>query len=298
MMAPTNSLSLSIGTATTVRAPAIVESTGPVKPGGTSKKPGSLRTSAIWTVCFVRARRPSAVLGDGRCGPVGSFSAIAGVTPCVETLRNASPSHRNSAPNFASQIRVAFPSIVWNTPSNSLGELLMTPRTSEVAVCCSSELRQLARARLHLVEQPHVLNRDHRLVGKGFSQFNLLVRERFHNAATAKHQWKHPREAVAHRAWCVCFLASICEPPLRRRRPLRLRAERICSPARPDQRLIWQGELDDPSVPRARARSHTSQQRGKGHPFPAKSRPVRNGTAVPRIRRVYRALSANRTSSG
>ena len=28
-------------------------------------------------------------------------------------------------------------------------------------------LRELARARLHLVEQPHVLDRDHRLVGEG-----------------------------------------------------------------------------------------------------------------------------------
>ena len=29
-------------------------------------------------------------------------------------------------------------SIAWNTGSSSPGELLMTPRTSEVAVCCSS----------------------------------------------------------------------------------------------------------------------------------------------------------------
>ena len=41
-------------------------------------------------------------------------------------------------------------------------------------------LGQLARARLHLVEQPHVLDRDHRLVGEGRDQFDLLVGERPH----------------------------------------------------------------------------------------------------------------------
>src|SRR5262245_25795687 len=39
-------------------------------------------------------------------------------------------------------------------------------------------LGELARARLHLVEQPHVLDRDHRLVGEGGYQLDLLVGER------------------------------------------------------------------------------------------------------------------------
>ena len=56
----------------------------------------------------------------------------------------------------------------------------MTCSTSEVAVCCSSASDKLARARLHLVEQPHVLDRDHRLVGEGRDQFDLLVGERPH----------------------------------------------------------------------------------------------------------------------
>jgi hypothetical protein len=34
-------------------------------------------------------------------------------------------------------MRTAFASIAWKTGSSSPGELLMTPRTSEVAVCCS-----------------------------------------------------------------------------------------------------------------------------------------------------------------
>src|SRR5262249_18770964 len=38
-------------------------------------------------------------------------------------------------------------------------------------------LGELARARLHLVEQPHVLDRDHRLVGEGGQQVDLLIGE-------------------------------------------------------------------------------------------------------------------------
>ena len=45
----------------------------------------------------------------------------------------------NSTPNSASQMRVAFSSIAWNTGSSSPGELEMTSSTSEVAVCCSSD---------------------------------------------------------------------------------------------------------------------------------------------------------------
>ena len=42
-------------------------------------------------------------------------------------------------PNFASQMRVAFSSIAWNTGSSSPGDELMTRNTSAVAVCCSSD---------------------------------------------------------------------------------------------------------------------------------------------------------------
>ena len=43
--------------------------------------------------------------------------------------------------------------------------------------------RQLARARLHLVEQAHVLDRDHRLVGEGLDQLDLLIGERVDNGS-------------------------------------------------------------------------------------------------------------------
>ena len=38
-------------------------------------------------------------------------------------------------------------------------------------------LGQFARAGLHLVEQPHVLDRDHRLVCEGRDKLDLLVGE-------------------------------------------------------------------------------------------------------------------------
>ena len=65
-------------------------------------------------------------------------SAYAGDAPCSATMRNASPSQRNKLANFASQMRVAFASMAWNTGSSSPGELLITRSTSAVAACCSS----------------------------------------------------------------------------------------------------------------------------------------------------------------
>ncbi len=45
------------------------------------------------------------------------------------------------------------------------------------------ERLELVGARLHLVEQPHVLDRDHRLVGKGLDQLDLLGGKRPHLGA-------------------------------------------------------------------------------------------------------------------
>ena len=50
----------------------------------------------------------------------------------------------------------------------------MTLSTSEVAVCCSSASVS-SRVRAHLIEQPHVLDRDHRLIGKGGDKLDLLL---------------------------------------------------------------------------------------------------------------------------
>ena len=79
--------------------------------------------------------------------------------------------------SFASHSRAALSATASKTGWKSVGELAMTPRISLVAVCCSNASREL-------LEQPHVLDRDHRLVGKGFKQTDLLVRERTKLQAT------------------------------------------------------------------------------------------------------------------
>ena len=53
----------------------------------------------------------------------------------------------------------------------------MTPRISLVAVCCSNRF-------LEFLEQPHVLDGDHRLVGEGFEQLDLRRSEGAHLDAT------------------------------------------------------------------------------------------------------------------
>ena len=52
----------------------------------------------------------------------------------------------------------------------------MTLSTSAVAVCCCSASLELRGARLHLLEQPHVLDGDDRLVGEGLDQLDLTLR--------------------------------------------------------------------------------------------------------------------------
>ena len=54
-----------------------------------------------------------------------------------------------------------------NTGLASVGERLMTVSISLVAVWYSSNSWRSSRARLHLVEQPRVLDGDHRLGGEG-----------------------------------------------------------------------------------------------------------------------------------
>ena len=56
---------------------------------------------------------------------------------------------------------------VCSTVCRSKVERLMTLRTSAVAVCCCSDFAQLVACAPHLLEQPHVLDRDHGLVGEG-----------------------------------------------------------------------------------------------------------------------------------
>ena len=74
-------------------------------------------------------------------------------------------------PNLASQMRVALARMVSKTGARSPDDRLMTPSTSEVAVCCCSDFAQL-------VEQPGILDGDDGLIGEVRDQFDLLVGER------------------------------------------------------------------------------------------------------------------------
>ena len=82
-----------------------------------------------------------------------------------------------SPPLSASQSCAADSTSVSSTGCRSNVERLMTLSTSAVAVCCCKRFAQIARARLHLVEQAHVLDGDHRLVGEGLDELDLLVGE-------------------------------------------------------------------------------------------------------------------------
>ena len=61
-------------------------------------------------------------------------------------------------------------------------------RSGTRAIC------ELVRARLHLLEQPRVLDGDHGLVGEGLDQFDLLVGEWPHRARVRRreHADEHP----------------------------------------------------------------------------------------------------------
>ena len=78
---------------------------------------------------------------------------------------HSSPSQRFMVPHFASQMRTAFSSTRAKTGSRSLGELLMTCKTSDVAVCCSNARRGQPCVP-QFVEQPRILDGDDRLGGE------------------------------------------------------------------------------------------------------------------------------------
>ena len=83
-------------------------------------------------------------------------------------------------------MRVAFSSMAWNTGSSSPGELLMTFKHVGGRGLLLQRFRQVARLRLHLVEQTDVADGDHGLIGEGLKQGNLLFAERM-NFGAAKY---------------------------------------------------------------------------------------------------------------
>ena len=87
----------------------------------------------------------------------------------------------------------------------------MTLRTSAVAVCCCKEFAQL-------VQKPRVLDRDHRLLGKGGQQIDLLFGEGL-NARPANHDDAEDHTLPEHRhrhdrAMHLFFSAVFLGPPV------------------------------------------------------------------------------------
>ena len=76
----------------------------------------------------------------------------------------------------------------------------MTSRTSEVAVCCSSNSVRSRVRRLHLLEQLDIADGDHGLIGEGLQQGNLFIAERvnFRSAKRRSPRCSRPLAAGAH----------------------------------------------------------------------------------------------------
>ena len=100
--------------------------------------------------------------GAGRNDRIAPRSSTnAGGTVCMRrgakrvVLRSS-----NSMPNLASQMRVAFSSMAWNTGSSSPGDAEMTLSTSRGRGLLLQRLGEIVGALAQFVEQPRVLDGD------------------------------------------------------------------------------------------------------------------------------------------
>ena len=118
------------------------------------------------------SRRGAAAPATARCIAL----AAPGSPPTAATSRTSSPSHRHTPAPHAPKSRMALSAIASKTGCTSVCAWLIARRISAVAVCRSSGLGEVLVARLELVEQAHVLDGDHRLVGEGLEQLDLLRR--------------------------------------------------------------------------------------------------------------------------
>ena len=129
------------------------------------------------------ARRDERIVGVGSnqgCALL-QFEQAPAARRAARQRRNRSPSHKhNMVPNLASQMRVAFSSMAWNTGSSSPGELEMTLQHLRGRGLLLQRLAQIVGALAQLVEQPRVLDGDDGLGGEVLYQLDLLVGERPH----------------------------------------------------------------------------------------------------------------------
>jgi hypothetical protein len=93
-------------------------------------------------------------------------------------MTTVSSSRSAIAASRAPQNRRAAVATATSTGCTSVGDCEIARRMSAVAVCCSSVSARSRFARLQLLEEAHVLEGNHRLVGKAGDQLNLLLRER------------------------------------------------------------------------------------------------------------------------
>jgi hypothetical protein len=90
--------------------------------------------------CLVLAMRATMVSGPGRLYPCCCRNSVyAGTASWTAIILQVLPSYRFINPNLAAQMRTALSNIDWKTGSRRPGELEMTLRTSDVAVCYSSD---------------------------------------------------------------------------------------------------------------------------------------------------------------
>jgi len=106
---------------------------------------------------------------------------------------------------------------------------------------------ELAALVLDFVEQPHVLDRDHRLVGEGFDQFDLLVSKRPHDSAVqVKHADRDRLAQERHTEQCAKsgFLLNFDQGVFRVGYNIddlnRLALKQNSASYRPPTRLHWQ----------------------------------------------------------
>ena len=88
------------------------------------------------------------------------------------------PSWSRSTTSSIPQTRATLSTMASSTGCTSVGDRLMIPSTSAVAVWCSRASRNSALRSLSLLEQANVLDGDDRLVGEGFKQRDVFFCKR------------------------------------------------------------------------------------------------------------------------
>ena len=205
---PISSSSLSIGT----RRRCDCRLDEPTLPGSRSHR--SVGIVGNVNAPFVAHNATEQAIGLGVAGPRRrAIRQVPAACRASATRWKTSPSRGTRMPKLASQSASHSPAWPGTPAASSPGELRDDAATLRRSRSAAPAPRQLARARLHLVEQPHVLDRDHGLVGEGLHQLDLLVGERPHLGAThRKHanglffpkQWDREDGAVAY-ASCGAF---------------------------------------------------------------------------------------------